>query len=97
MNQNNLTKKELIKNLSKKTGFSFLFLKKLVNDFFEALIQNIIKNNFNLKNIGTFKVINKKERIGRNPKTKEIFTINSRKSLSFIASNNLLDILNKHK
>ena len=97
MNQNNLTKKELIKNLSKKTGFSLLYSKKLVNDFFEALIQNIIKNNFNLKNIGTFKVINKKERIGRNPKTKEIFTINSRKSLSFIASNNLLDILNKHK
>ena len=97
MNQNNLTKKELIKNLSKKTGFSLLYSKKLVNDFFEALIQNIIKNNFNLKNIGTFKVINKKERIGRNPKTKEIFTINSRKSLSFIASNKLLDILNKHK
>jgi integration host factor subunit alpha len=97
VNQNNLTKKELIKNLSKKTGFSLLYSKKLVNDFFEALIQNIIKNNFNLKNIGTFKVINKKERIGRNPKTKEIFTINSRKSLSFIASNNLLDILNKHK
>ena len=97
MNQNNLTKKELIKNLSKKTGFSLLYSKKLVNDFFEALIQNIINNNFNLKNIGTFKVINKKERIGRNPKTKELYTVNSRKSLSFIASNKLLDMLNKHK
>ena len=97
MNQNNLTKKELIKNLSKKTGFSLLYSKKLVNDFFEALIQNIINNNFNLKNIGTFKVINKKERIGRNPKTKEVFTITSRKSLSFIASNKLLDMLNRHK
>ena len=97
MNQNNLTKKELIKNLSKKTGFSLLYSKKLVNDFFEALIQNIVKNNFNLKNIGTFKVINKKERIGRNPKTKELYTVNSRKSLSFIASNKLLDMLNKHK
>ena len=97
MNQNNLTKKELIKNLSKKTGFSLLYSKKLVNDFFEALIQNIINNNFNLKNIGTFKVINKKERIGRNPKTKELYTVNSRKSLSFIASNKLLDMLNNHK
>ena len=29
----------------------------------------------NLKNIGTFKIINKKERIGRNPKTKEEFYI----------------------
>ena len=97
MRQNNLTKSELIKNLSKKTGFSFLYSKQLINDFFDVLIQNIINDNLNIKNIGTFKIINKKERIGRNPKTKELFIIKSRKSLSFVSSNKLLNILNLNK
>tara|TARA_A100001015_G_C14528999_1_gene533382 strand:- start:317 stop:490 length:174 start_codon:yes stop_codon:yes gene_type:complete len=37
----------------------------------------------NIKNFGTFKLINKKERVGRNPKSNEIYTIKARKSLSF--------------
>tara|TARA_X000000950_G_scaffold168742_1_gene205955 strand:+ start:80 stop:373 length:294 start_codon:yes stop_codon:yes gene_type:complete len=82
----NLKKVDLINNLSIKTGFSSNLSKKLVNDLIEIIINNIKENNFNLKNIGTFKIIYKKERIGRNPKTKEEFLISSRKTLSFIAS-----------
>ena len=86
MYNKNLKKKDLINNLSIKTGFSSNLSKKLVNDLIEIIINNIKENNFNLKNIGTFKIIYKKERIGRNPKTKEEFLISSRKTLSFIAS-----------
>ncbi len=86
MYNKNLKKVDLINNLSIKTGFSSNLSKKLVNDLIEIIINNIKENNFNLKNIGTFKIIYKKERIGRNPKTKEEFLISSRKTLSFIAS-----------
>ena len=90
MNKNNLTKIDIIKNLSKKTGFSILFSKKLVNDFLNIIIHQIKMNELNLKNIGSFKLVKKKERLGRNPKTKEEFIISARKTLRYVASKKLL-------
>ena len=89
-------KKDIIQSLSLNIGFSKNFSKKIVDDLFEVLKQAIIKEgNLNLKNLGSFKIIKKKERIGRNPKTKEKFIITSRKTLSFTPSKNLLKSLNK--
>ncbi len=93
----NLTKIQIIQNLRKKSGFSINLSKKLINDLIDVLILNIVNNKLSLKNIGSFKLLNKKERIGRNPKTKKEFVINSRKSLSFIASKKLLSFLNQNK
>ena len=94
MNKNNFTKDNFIKNLNKKTGLSLQVCKKLVNIFLHILIKDIKENDVNLKNIGSFKVIKKKSRIGRNPKTGEIFPISSRKSLKFTASKKLINNLN---
>jgi integration host factor subunit alpha len=90
VNKNNLTKIDIIKNLSKKTGFSILFSKKLINDFLDIIINQIKANELNLKNIGSFKLVKKKERLGRNPKTKEEFIISARKTLRYVASKKLL-------
>ena len=90
MNKNNLTKIDIIKNLSKKTGFSILFSKKLINDFLDIIINQIKANELNLKNIGSFKLVKKKERLGRNPRTKEEFIISARKTLRYVASKKLL-------
>ena len=87
---NNLKKIDIIKNLSIKTGFSQNISKKIVNDLIDIIIENIKNDNMNLRNIGNFKLIIKKERLGRNPKTKEEFTISPRKSVSFTASKNIL-------
>ena len=94
MNNINLTKEHIAINLSKKTGYSVNYSKKLINDFIDILINNIKSKKSNLKNLGTFKLINKKERIGRNPKTKEKFIISSRKSISFITSKKIVNVLN---
>ncbi len=96
MKINNLTKFEIAKKLIKELGFSSLYSKKLVNDFFDCVKENIKGNNYKLKNIGTFKVLNKKQRLGRNPKTKINFKISARKSISFISSKKLSKILNKN-
>ena len=88
MNKKNFKKEELIKNLSEKTGYSFQLSKKLINDLIEVILDTIKSSVLNLKNIGTIKTILKKERLGRNPKTKEEFIIKARKSISFFASKN---------
>tara|TARA_Y200000002_G_scaffold365513_1_gene355539 strand:- start:432 stop:725 length:294 start_codon:yes stop_codon:yes gene_type:complete len=91
----NLKKIDIVKNLSASSGFSLNFSKKVINDLIEIINTNIKSGNLNLKNIGSFKIINKKERIGRNPKTKEKFLISSRKSIIFTTSKKILEKLNK--
>ena len=76
-------------------GFSHNLSKKIINDLIEIIIQNIKSGNLGLKNIGSFNIIKKKERLGRNPKTKEKFIISSRKSIKFTTSKKLLDKLDK--
>tara|TARA_B100001121_G_C18400113_1_gene485009 strand:+ start:344 stop:637 length:294 start_codon:yes stop_codon:yes gene_type:complete len=91
----NLKKINIIKDLSVKTGYSSNYSKKVINELIDAILQNIKNGHLNLKNIGSFKIISKKERIGRNPKTKKEYIISKRKSVSFKASKSLLSELNK--
>ena len=84
----NLTKKDISKKINSKTGLPTLYVNKITDDFIDIL-KNLIKNKeINIKNFATFKIINKNDRMGRNPKNKKIYKINARKSLSFIASKN---------
>lgn len=95
MNNINLKKKDIVKDLSKKIGFSSNFSKKIIDDLVDIILVNIKTGNFNFKDIGTFKIISKKERLGRNPKTKKEYIISKRKSVTFTPSKILLNIVNK--
>ena len=95
MTKKNITKIEISKILSQRTGLSLLYSKKILNDLIQIIIKQVKNNNLILKNIGTFKIISKNERIGRNPKTKEEFLIKKRKTISFISSKNLSKIINQ--
>lgn len=95
MIKSNLKRIDISKFLNKKKGYSILLSKRLINSLIEILTMNINHKNLVLKNIGSFKVIQKKQRIGRNPKTKEKFIISARNSLSFTTSKQLLNKLNK--
>ena len=94
MTNNNITKNDFSKYLSDKTGFPVSLSKKIVDDLIIIFTEMIKNNDLVLKNIGTFKLSNKSERIGRNPKTKEEFLISKRKSIRFIVSKNLSKVLN---
>ncbi len=89
-----LKKKDLINNLNSKTGFSKSLSQKLINDLIDIIIKNIKIKNLSLQNVGSFKLMHKKERLGRNPKTREEFIISSRKSISFTISKKILNNLN---
>tara|TARA_B100000900_G_scaffold397729_1_gene398398 strand:- start:492 stop:779 length:288 start_codon:yes stop_codon:yes gene_type:complete len=80
----NYKKIDLINFISSKIGFSKDYSKKLTNDLLLILSENIVNGYLNLKNIGTFKLLYKKKRIGRNPKTNDEFIISARKTVKFI-------------
>ena len=64
--------------------------------FFENLVDDLIKSSkIKISSFGTFEVINKKKRIGRNPKTKVEALISARKVVKFKASQLLKKKLNK--
>ena len=88
-----LKKIDIIKVLKIKTGFSFRFCEKIINDLLEIFVNEIISGNLNLKNVGSFSLIHKKKRIGRNPKTKEEYLISSRKTINFKPSKKIINKL----
>ena len=95
MSKKNITKLIIAKDLSLKTGFSISFSKNLIDDLIICITERIKKEKLNLKNFGIFKIIKKKERKGRNPKTKEQFVITARKIISFIPSKKISKELNE--
>ena len=94
LNNKNFTKNDFIIQLTNETGFSKNISKKLINDLLQILIQNLCDGKLVLKNFGTFKLLKKKSRIGRNPKNKKEFVIRARQSLTFAASKKILNFLN---
>ena len=96
MVQKNFTRKNLSNKIYKVLGFSKNLSQEIVDDFFETLASELIKSNkVKISSFGTFKVINKKERIGRNPKTKIEAKISPRKVVKFKPSMFIKKKLNK--
>ena len=83
----NFTRKDLSNKIYQNLGFSKNYSSTIIDNFFETLIQELLKSNkIKISSFGTFKVINKKKRIGRNPKTKEEAIIVPRKVVKFTPS-----------
>ena len=92
----NLTKKEIINSIYMQIGFSKKISENLLDDFFDILINNLIdKKKVKIAKFGTFFLRNKKERIGRNPKTKEEKIISQRNVVLFKPSKELKNFINK--
>ena len=97
MLKKNFTRKDLSNKIYQNLGLSKNLSLKIVDDFFETLIAEIIKSNrAKITSFGTFSVLNKKERVGRNPKTKIQATISSRKVVRFKPSLQFKRKLNKN-
>ena len=78
-------------------GFSKKISETLLEDIFELIIKNIIKHKkVKIAKFGTFTLRNKKERTGRNPKTKEPAIIASRNVILFKASKEFKEYINKN-
>ena len=96
MVKKNFNRKDLSNKIYQSLGFSKNFSLTIVNSFFETLSAELIKSNkIKISSFGTFNVVNKNERIGRNPKTKVETKITSRKVVKFKPSLFIKEKLNK--
>ena len=97
MLRKNIKRKDLIVNVYFNIGFSKTISENIVYDIFNLFINNMISNNvLKISNFGNFIKKNKKQRIGRNPKTKETKVISSRNIIIFKASNLLKKRINQY-
>jgi len=93
----NLTKKEIINSIYMQIGFSKKISENLFEDVFQIILKNIItKKKVKIAKFGTFIIRKKKERIGRNPKTKEEKIISERNVILFKPSNELKQFINNN-
>ena len=92
----NYTRKNLTNKIHQDLGFSKSFSSTIVDSFFETLSSELIKSKkVKISSFGTFTVINKKERLGRNPKNKIEAIISARKIVKFKPAFNVKEKLNK--
>ena len=91
----NLTKKEIINSIYMQLGFSKKLIENIFEDIFQILLESLKeKGKVKVSNFGTFILRNKKERIGRNPKTKKEAVISQRNVILFKPSKFLKDKIN---
>ena len=92
----NISREEISESIYQEFGFNRKQCLDIVNDIFEIIIDGLQKSHLvKIHNFGTFKLKKKNSRIGRNPKTKEEFTIESRNVVTFKASKILINSLNR--
>ncbi|CAL4319642.1 Integration host factor subunit alpha [Buchnera aphidicola (Protaphis terricola)] len=85
-----LTKSKISENLFEKFNLNKRISKAFVYFFFEEIVKSLEKGeNVKLSGFGNFKLINKKERPGRNPKTGKKVIISKRRVVVFKAGRKL--------
>ena len=88
MKEKTLTRADLSAEVYKKIGLSLQECNALVDAVFEEVAEALeAGKQIKLSSFGTFSLRQKKERVGRNPKTGIEVPISSRRVLSFNASN----------
>ena len=93
----NFTRNKLAERINVKLGYSKQESKEFISVFLNYIKKNINqKKNIKISKLASFKVIVKKERIGRNPKTGQEAIISERKVVSCKFSKNLKNKINKN-
>ena len=91
----NLTKKDLVNLVYMQLGYSKQISENLIEDFLSTIVSNIKEEKkLKLSKFGTFSIREKKQRIGRNPKTKETKMISSRDVVLFKPSKEFKEFVN---
>ena len=96
-NQNNFTREDIAESLHADFGLTKKDCIIFVNDIIDIIIDGLKVNGYvKIHNFGSFKIIRKKSRLGRNPKTREDVMISERNVLKFKPSKSTLNYINKH-
>ena len=89
-----MLKKELLNVLSEKLGIKKIETEKFLDTLEEIITEELKKGeDFTWGKLGTFKVKDRAEKNGVNPKTGEKIVIPARKAVTFKASKNLSTLI----
>tara|TARA_B100000242_G_C43034906_1_gene482432 strand:+ start:891 stop:1187 length:297 start_codon:yes stop_codon:yes gene_type:complete len=92
----NLTKKDIINSIYMQIGYSKNILDVILDDMMSLIIDNLSKKKkVKISNFGTFELRFKKQREGRNPKTREFKLISERNVVIFKPSKDFKKFINK--
>lgn len=90
-----MTKAEIVEKIYEKVGFSKRESADIVDTVFELIKDTLAEGEkIKISGFGNFVVRSKRERIGRNPHTREAITITARKVVTFKASQILKTAVN---
>ncbi|MCL2538447.1 MAG: integration host factor subunit alpha [Alphaproteobacteria bacterium] len=79
-----ITRADLAESVRQTAGLSGAESYKLVDLFFAEVSESLVRGEeVKILGLGTFKILEKKERMGRNPRTGESAIISARKTISF--------------
>ena len=91
----NFTRNKLAERINMKLGYSKEEAKEFIEVFLNYIKVNMnTKENIKISKLASFKVISKKERIGRNPKTRQEAIISARKVVACKFSKNFKSKIN---
>jgi len=87
MKRDNISKLNILKNIKYHQGLPISFSEKIFDFIFEIIIEGLKRDNkLKIAGFGTFRVLQKNSRSGRNPKTKIKYEIKPRKVVVFSPS-----------
>ncbi len=80
----NVTKKEIVKQISEQLGLTQLKTKEIVQKTFDAIIETLlVEKRIELRNFGVFEVKRRKARKARNPRTGEKVDVEPKNVVTF--------------
>ena len=90
MKRHNITKNTVLKEIYYNLGIPSVFSEKILNSVIEILIEGLNRDyKVKISRFGTFKVVERAPRTGRNPRTGSEVRISSRKAPTFKPSKEL--------
>ncbi|MCL2017313.1 MAG: integration host factor subunit alpha [Alphaproteobacteria bacterium] len=79
-----ITRADLSESIQQATGLTGTESYKVVDLFFSEIADSLVRGEeVKVSGLGTFKILDKKQRMGRNPKTGEPAIISARRVVSF--------------
>lgn len=91
-----MTKAEIVNLVFEKVGLPRNEAQNIVEVVFDSIKQTLVSGeSIKISGFGTFNVRKKNSRIGRNPKTKEEVEITPRRVVTFKASDQLKEVVEK--
>ena len=81
-----MNKRDLVDVVANKTGLTKTDVQKVVDETIHTIVSYVAHENIRLEPLGTFKLVVRSARIGRNPQTNEPVSIPAKTTIGFKAS-----------